>query len=304
MPDGLRAAQSAGCPAQGGKSRATAVVASDGRLATAAIFSGVVEGLRWSGCEVVDIGPASAPCTAKAIHHLAAEAGVYVGNACGDPHTAGLKFWGQGEPLSQGGMLDEIAASLQSGPSEAMIDRPMRTFGPLRRFQAANVYLDDLRPAYHALRPLRFVLDCKLGVVVGYLEELIRNVACQIISLEAGSGLAEQVAAARAHFGMHIGDDGENCRVVDERGQLVEAARLLTMLAGGFDGPIVQGEKLRQQTFRRMRESDATIAADSAGRLWYACGHAPLPDALRTLTLLLVHLSRDDRAFSEVLDRG
>ena len=65
----------------------------------------------------------------------------------------------------------------------------------------------------------------------------------------------------------------------------------------------MHGEELRQQTFLRMRESRATIAVDTAGRLWYAAGHAPLPDALRTLTLLLVLLSRNDRAFSAVLDQ-
>ena len=113
----------------------------------------------------------------------------------------------------------------QSRSGEAMIDRPTRTFGTLRRFAAADIYLNDFRPAYHALRPLRFVLDCTVGPVVAYLKELIRNVACRIISGETPK-VGEQVLAAQAHFGMQIGDDGENCRVVDERGQSVEAERL------------------------------------------------------------------------------
>jgi phosphomannomutase len=102
---------------------------------------------------------------------------------------------------------------------------------------------------------------------------------------------------------MQIGDDGENCHVVDERGQPVETEKLLALFAGSFSGPVMRSEGLRQQTFRRMRESRATIAADTAGRLWYAAGHVPLPDALQTLTHLLVLLSRDDRAFSAVLDQ-
>ncbi len=112
------------------------------------------------------------------------------------------------------------------------------------------------------------------------------------------------MVATRAHFGMQIRDDGENCRVVDERGQLVETEKLLALIAGSFPGPVLQGEELRQRTFLRMRENRATMAADPAGRLWYAAGHAPLPDALRTLTLLLVLLSRDDLAFSAVLDQA
>jgi len=61
---------------------------------------------------------------------------------------------------------------------------------------------------------------------------------------------------------------------------------------------------LRQQTFSRMRDCRAALATDSAGRLWYAFGHAPLPDALRTLTHVLVLLSRNDLAFSAVLDQA
>ena len=220
------------------------VVASDGRLATAAIIAAIVEGVRWTGCEAIDIGPASAPCTARAIQHLAADGGVFVGNAGDTPHTVGLKFWAQGEPLSQGGLLDDIAACLQTESGEAMIDRPTRTFGPLRRFSAADVYFSDLRPAYHALRPLRFVLDCTMGPVVAYLEELIRNVACRIIPGEGTNRLGEQVVAAQAHFGMQIGDDGENCQVVDERGQAVEAERLLALIAESFAGPVMQWRRI------------------------------------------------------------
>jgi len=100
---------------------------------------------------------------------------------------------------------------------------------------------------------------------------------------------------------MQIDDDGENCHVVDERGQAVKAERLAILIAGNAAGPVMSGEELRQQTFLRMRENRASIAADTAGRLWYAGNHPPMPDVLQTLTHLLVRLSRDDRAFSAVL---
>lgn len=193
--------------------------------------------------------------------------------------------------------------SLRTGSGAATIDRPTRTFGPLRRFAAADVYLNDLRPAYHALRPLRFVLNCTAKPVVAYLEELVRNVACRTITAEATSGLGEQVVATGAHFGMQIDDDGENSQVVDERGRSVAAEHLLAVIAGEFAGPSIRGEERRQQTFRRMQEGRAALAVDTVGRLWYASPHAAAPDALRTLTLLLVLLSRDDLAFSVVLDR-
>ena len=147
------------------------------------------------------------------------------------------------------------------------------------------------------------MLDCTAGPVVAYLEELIRNVACQIIPGESGIGLGEQVVAAQAHFGMQIGDDGENCHVVDERGQSVAAERLAALIAGSFAGPVMQGEELRQQTFRRMQRKPCRHRR-RRGRPALVCRRScPLPDALRTLTHLLVLLSRNDLAFSAVLDR-
>jgi phosphomannomutase len=250
---------------QEGSGRAIVVVASDGRPATAAIISAIIEGVRWTGCEVVDLGPASAPCAARTVQHLAADGGIFVGNAHGAPHTVGLKFRAHGERLSQGALLDDMAAALQTGSGEAAIDRPTRAFGSLRRFAMAEIYLSDFRPAYHALRPLRFVLDCTLGPVAAYVEELLRDVACRTIPGQHGIGLGQQVAAAQAHFGMQIVDDGENCRVVDERGEAVAAERLTALFA------------------------ETRVAAH---------------DALRTLTNLLVLLSRDDRAFSAVLDQA
>ena len=277
-----------------------AIIASDGRLTTAEILATIVEGLRWTGCQTIDIGPASGPCTARAIEHLKADGGIFVGRAGNAAHTVGLKFWAGGEPLSRGGLLDDVSRSVSARTGPAMIDRPVRRFGPLRRFAATEVYLNDLRPAYHALRPLRFVLDCSAAPVAAYLWELVRNVACRIILGEnAGDRLGERVVAAEAHFGVRIDDDGENCRVVNEQGQAVDAMRLARLIAMELGSPVMPGEELRQQTFLRMRQSGETMAVNAAGRIWYAAGHAPLADALRTLTLLLVVLSRDDRALSE-----
>jgi len=291
------------CPTQNGSKQPSLLVANDGRMATAAIIAAIVEGFRWTGCETIDIGRTTAPCAVNAIQHLAASGGIFVGNSGDAAHAVGLKFWAGDEPLSRGGMFDRIEASLQNGSFETMIDRPLRTFGRLRRISATESYHSDLRPAYHALRPLRFVLDCTLGPEISYLEELTRNLACRVIPCERAGRLGLQVAATQAHFGIRINDDGENCRVVDERGRAVPAERLLACVAGGLTGPIMHGGELRQQTFLRMRESRAEIGVDPAGRLWYASGHSPVPDALRTLTLLLVLLSCNDRAFSAVLDQ-
>jgi hypothetical protein len=235
------------------ETRPAIVFASDGRLSTTAIVAAVVEGIRWAGCEAIDLGAASAPCTARAIEHLDANGGIYLGDPDGAAHKLGMKFWIGRCRTNFYPALDEVESTI------GLIDRPVRAFGPLRRIDAAEGYLNELRPAYHAFRPLRFVLRCSCEPVVTYLNDLLQTVACRVIPAEPDD-FGGQVVAAKAHFGMEISDDGETGRVFDEHGRAV-ANRLKSV-----------------------------IAAET--------------DALRTLTHLLVLLSRDDMAFSAVLDRA
>jgi phosphomannomutase len=224
-------------------------------LSTAAIVAAIVEGIRWTGCEAIDLGAASVPCAEFAIEQLGADGGIYLGNPTGAAHTLGMKFWIGRKRIN----FQLPADNAKSTPN--LLDRPARSSGPLRSFHAGEGYLNELRPAYHALRPLRFVLRCTCEPVVSYLTDLLQNVACRLIPSDPSNEFAEQISKAKAHFGIEITNDGEECSVFDERGQAVTSKRLKLVLPTETD-------------------------------------------ALRTLTHLLVLLSRDDRSFSAVLDRA
>ena len=304
------------------------VIAGDGRPLSCELVAAVGEGLRWAGCRVVDIGPATAACLTFAIGHLAGGGGILVGNPDEKPQMVGLKFWAGGpRPLSAGGALDTLEEVYGSG-----VDRPTRRYGPLRRFQAEVPYLASLAGYYHALRPLRFVLDTSCGTLVRYLQKLTEPVACRII--ECQSALApdrpsERIVAESAHFGVAVGDDGETCRLFDEQGRRVPAEQLLVLIAGhvlserpqrtvvleaetaaevaeairAAGGRVALSGARRAEMAAAMRTHGGLLGGGQSGRLWYDCGGLPLPDALRTLTLLLVLLSQSDRPLSEVLDR-
>jgi phosphomannomutase len=52
-----------------------------------------------------------------------------------------------------------------------------------------------------------------------------------------------------------------------------------------------------------MKAENAILGGGPSGRFWHAVAGVPLPDALMTVTRLLVLLSRGDEPFSAVLDR-
>ena len=305
-----------------------AVLAGDGRALTAELSAAVGEGLRRSGCDVVDIGPATAACLGFAVHQLSAAGGVLVGNPCQEPHRVGLQFWAAGpNPLSAGGTLEPIVQLYQSG-----IDRPTRRYGALHRFEADVPYLAALSGYYHALRPLGVVVDSASGPLVAYLERLTASVACQVTASRVAScDLPEQIRADAAHFAACVDGDGETCRVLDERGQPVSAERLLLLLARHnvrtsdarpativlepstppaigrrieqFGGRIVIGGSRRADMAGAMRAHCASFGGGPAGRFWHVVGGVALPDALATITELLILLSRSDEPLSAVLDR-
>ena len=156
----------------------TVVIGSDGRPLAAEILAAVCEGMRFTGARVIDVGGVTAACLAFAIDHLKADGGLLVGNAAGDPHTIGLKVWGSdARPLSRDEGLSDIV-QIASGP----IDRPVRRFGSLRRFHADVPYLACLHKYFHALRPLRLVLDTSCRPLMRYLDTLREQVACEVIA--------------------------------------------------------------------------------------------------------------------------
>ena len=179
---------------------------------------------------------------------------------------------------------------------------------------------------YHALRPLRVVVDSASRPLFVYLQKLAAGVACQVIpSRVASDALPEQLRAESAHFATCIDGDGETCRVFDEQGNAIPPERLLLLLARhGSSETIILEEgifrsainKLEQQGLlvvcggaRRaemaaaMCEHRATLGGGPSGRFWHSVDGVPLPDALMTVTQFLVILSRNDAPLSKVLDR-
>ncbi len=241
------------------------VLAGDGRPLTAELVAAAAEGLRSTGCNVVDIGPSTAPCLAFAVGHLQAAGGILIGNPGEDSHSVGMKFWAAGpRPLSLSGdspifadaKIGTVPFTVGAGVSlEAIIQRyeagpapPARNHGQLRRYEADRPYLALIAEYYHALRPLRVIVDSASRPTLDFLQRLAATVACQIIpSRSTRAELPRQILADTAHFAACINGDGETCRVLDERGQEVSPERLLLLLAGNADEfPIVGGDSCRR----------------------------------------------------------
>ena len=305
--------------AEGTSEPPNVLLAGDGNPSSAELAAAAADGLRWAGCQVVDCGAATAPALLSARQRSAAAGAMLVGNPNGQPGRIGLTMWGRdGLPLSAGGELDAVqkifeakqfmgatAGLSSSGVCQHDAGAPLLhkpEVAPQSRIYAQTIaarlpggfvtdsveaeYLTGLADFYHALRPLRLVVETSSVVLRRYLESLLSRVAIELVVQNPASGdgeqrlqrISEHVRQNGAHLGIWIDGYGQSCRVVDERGAVVAPESLVSLLAREAVG----------------------LTGDAKGRIWFA-GNPAAADALRVLTLLLVILSRSDLPLSRVI---
>lgn len=273
----------------------TVLLAGDGRQISPEFVAAAAEGLRWAGCQVIDLGTATAPALAASVARLPADGGLLVANPLGGLSGVGLKFWSAGGcPLSKGGTLDAVAARLAAG-----LDRPVRRAAGARRGTVDPTYLAAFEESFHALRPLRIAVDTACQPFVSVLTRLLAATACELVTARLP---APQDAA---HLGIQVDADAEACRVFDEQSRELPLAALTdllsTRIAGGSpDTPVPPAPpRTCEEQHRQMQASRASFAVAGEGRYWFA-GNPPAPDALWVLAQLLGVLSESDRPLSEV----
>jgi phosphomannomutase len=225
------------------------LVGGDERSLTAELVAAAVDGLRFAGCDVVELGGVTAGSLVWAARHMRAQAALLVGNSAGVPHGASVQlFGGGGEPWSAGGDLDSVRAILEAGPL-----RGVRRSGSLRRWHAEPGYLDGCRERFHALRPLRLVLDTASQPLLRQLRAVLARTGVSVLSVQPPAiaprtptvsapaenpyvarrleWIAHTVRKEHADLGAWIDGDGQRSIVFDERGQILDVDQLVTALA-------------------------------------------------------------------------
>ncbi|MFN0054458.1 MAG: hypothetical protein ACKV0T_19960 [Planctomycetales bacterium] len=314
------------------------VLGQDERPAAPDLVVGVGLALRRMGCQVIDLGTVTRPELWFGIDHLQAFGGVHVtGSGC-DPSWIGLDFVRHGViPCARGGSLDRIQQRFELG-----FARPTRRPGSQRLVSIHEPFEAGLLRHFHALRPLRVVVGTSLGSVRLRLERLFRRTACRLIPVDLPlrarrlnapddpdlMRVPRDVVEQRAHLGLLIDDDAQQCAVFDDQGNRVPAALLVQRLAeserdrdeGGVavleqrTMPISPGRMAEslpggdvdefplslEAMSIAMRQPGVACGGGESGRFWFT-GPYPICDAVLTLVKLLHLLSRRDTPFAELL---
>ena len=307
------------------------VLARDGRLSGPVLLEALAEGLRASGCSVIDVGMVPTPVLYFATHHYPeTRSGVMVTGSHNPPDYNGFKIVINGTTLSGQAIRD----------LQTRIEQRRFTRGPSERVSRdiLPAYLNALQRRHGLARPLRAVVDCGNGVAGVVAPEALMLLGVDVIPLytqvdgtfpnhhpdpgnpENLNDLIATVAREQADLGLAFDGDGDRLGVVLANGGIVYPDILLMALAEDllsrrpgariiFDvkctGALFEmiraagGEPEMWRTGHslikaRMKETGALLAGEMSGHIFFAENWYGVDDAILAAARLLGILSRHD----------
>ncbi len=219
------------------------VVARDGRTSSPELGDALIEGLRASGRDVIDIGVVPTPVLYFATHHLETNSGVMLTGSHNGPEYNGLKIVLDGETLSG----DDIVTIRDRITNNELTEGQ----GSL---QAADISADYLRRITDDIPvalggAFRIIVDCGNGVAGQLAPQLYRAMGHDVVELycdidgnfpnhqpdpsqpENLQALIDIVKEEHADLGFAFDGDGDRLGIVDGEGNIIWPDRQMMLFA-------------------------------------------------------------------------
>jgi phosphomannomutase / phosphoglucomutase len=211
----------------------TLVVACDGRHSGPELVAALIDGLRSTGRDVIDVGRVPTPLLYFATHFLNTGSGVMVTGSHNPPEYNGLKIMLAGETLF-GGDIQAIRARWASGDIAT-------GEGSLQHMEVVDEYIrrvtDEIPVALG--NSFKVVVDCGNGIAGAVAPKLIRALGHDVVELHCEvdgdfpnhhpdpavpENLADLIATVRAEkadLGFAFDGDGDRLGMVDPDGRII-----------------------------------------------------------------------------------
>ena len=305
-------------------------VGRDGRLSGPELAGALMEGIRATGLEAIDIGMVATLMTYFAAHLLRCGCAVSVTGSHNPPDYNGLKIVIAGTTLS-GEAIQGLRARIEAGRFE-------RGSGAARKVDIAGDYRARIAADVRLSRPMKIAIDCGNGVAGATAATLYRRLGCEVTELycevdgrfqnhhpdpSQPENLADLIATLRsgdAELGLAFDGDGDRLGVVTRSGSIIYPDRQLMLFArdvlsrcpggeivydvkctrnlapwirkyGGVPGMWKTGHSLIKS---RMKERGAPLAGEMSGHVFFGERWYGFDDAQYAGARLLEILSRGE----------
>ena len=225
----------------------TLVVGRDGRHSGAELRTALVEGLRESGRDVVDVGRVPSPVLYFAAEHLETGSGVMVTGSHNPADYNGLKIVLAGDTL-HGDAIQNLRRRIE----EDDLDSGRNARGRLRDTEIVGDYIRRICTEIRAVptrQARKIVIDCGNGVAGDVAPRLFRALGHDVVELycevdgdfpnhhpdpSVPENLRDLVASVRengADLGLAFDGDGDRLGVVDSGGNIIWPDRQMMLFA-------------------------------------------------------------------------
>ncbi len=213
----------------------------DGRLSGPVLSEALCEGLRASGCDVLDVGIVPTPLLYYATHMMDTSSGVMLTGSHNPSNYNGLKIMIAGKTLADEGIQALYQRIINNDFASGSGDR--YDFNIIERYSAR------VKRDVQLARPLKIVIDCGNGVAGVVAPELFRQMGCEVHELfcdvnghfpnhhpdpsqtENLQDLIRAMQETGADIGLAFDGDADRLGVVTTSGEVIWPDRQLMVFA-------------------------------------------------------------------------
>lgn len=217
------------------------VVGRDGRHSGPMLSAALIEGIRATGIDVIDVGQVPTPLVYFACFQLNTGSGVAVTGSHNPPDYNGFKIVLGGETLAMDAIQDLYVRIAENKFQQGM--------GQLRSMDLADDYIERIAGDVQAQRPLKVVVDCGNGVTGVIGPRVLEEIGCDVIPLYEDidgdfpnhhpdpsdpANLADLILSVKhqeADLGIAFDGDGDRLGVVTREGEIIYPDRQLMLFA-------------------------------------------------------------------------
>jgi phosphomannomutase/phosphoglucomutase len=320
---------------QHGRNKLT--VGRDCRLTSDLYAKKIIEGLRATGCDVIDIGVCPTPVLYFSIQHLHQEGGVMVTASHNPPEYNGFKLCMNSDSI-HGKDIQKILAIINDG-SFSQGEGSLSTADivtPYRAFVENNITLS---------RPLKVGVDAGNGTAGVVAVPIMKQLNCEVHDLycdmdgrfpnheadptvlENMKDLINLVKDKGLDVGIGYDGDGDRIGVVDEKGKIVFGDKLMIIFSRAIlsrkpgatfisevkcskamyddiekhGGRAIMWKTGHSLIKQKMKEEKAELAGEMSGHMFFGDRYFGFDDAVYASCRLLEILSNTGKTISELL---
>ncbi len=321
------------------KGKSEMIVARDGRLSGPSLVKALIDGIRATGCNVIDLGAVPTPLLYFATYQFNTGCGVMVTGSHNPPDYNGFKMMIDGHTLAEQD-IQKLASRIRNK------DFVSGSLGSLQSMNVSNDYVDRISGDIQLETPLRVVVDAGNGIAGMIAPKLLQSIGCDVEPLYCEvdgnfpnhhpdpsdpknlRDLTLAVKQMNADVGIAFDGDGDRLGVVTRTGKMIYPDRLLMLFARdvltrvpgasiiydvkctGAIGPVVRGAggipvmwKTGHSLIKgKMKEIDAALAGEMSGHFFFKERWYGFDDGLYAACRFLEILAASGLDVDELMD--